>query len=354
VPEVEIGPNAEVAIAYDEIGARLSETPGVTSVAATSCLPLDETCRSFDAVFFEDAPLGPDEAAPVERVNWVTGGYFETLEQPMVAGRPITRTDVRDRNPVVVVSRSFAERHWGDPASALGHRITWGTPQSSAWSEVVGVVADTHDDGVDQPAPGVLYWPLATVHPMFPSQEFVPRVMSFAVRIERGSTDALAPEIRDVVREVHANLALADLGTFDRLLTRSMARTSFTMVMLLISAGVALALGLVGIYGVVSYVVSQRTREIGVRIALGAERADVQRMVVRHGFVLGIVGVAVGLVAAAGLTRLMSALLYGVAATDPLTFASVSVMLTAVTLVASYLPARRASRTDPLVALRAE
>jgi ABC-type antimicrobial peptide transport system permease subunit len=157
-----------------------------------------------------------------------------------------------------------------------------------------------------------------------------------------------------VVRAVHASLALADMGTLDRLLARSMARTSFTMVMLLVSAGVALALGLVGIYGVVSYVVSQRTREIGVRIALGAERADVQRMVVRHGFVLGIVGVAVGLAAAGGLTRLMSALLYGVAATDPLTFASVSVLLTAVTLIASYLPARRASRTDPLVALRAE
>jgi hypothetical protein len=272
----------------------------------------------------------------------------------MVAGRPITPADVRDRNPVVVVSRGFAQRQWGDAASALGHRITWGTPQSSAWSEVVGVVADAHDDGVDQPAPGVLYWPLATAHPMFPSREFVPRAMSFAVRIERGSTDALVPEIRDVVRAVHASLALADMGTLDRLLARSMARTSFTMVMLLVSAGVALALGLVGIYGVVSYVVSQRTREIGVRIALGAERADVQRMVVRHGFVLGIVGVAVGLAAAGGLTRLMSALLYGVAATDPLTFASVSVLLTAVTLVASYLPARRASRTDPLVALRAE
>ncbi len=178
--------------------------------------------------------------------------------------------------------------------------------------------------------------------------------MSFAVRTARPDPMSLLPEVQAAVGGVNPNLPVANVRTLDQILAQSMARTSFTLVMLAIAAAVALALGLVGIYGVISYVVSQRTREIGVRMALGADRRDVSRMVLRQGLILAVVGVAVGLVAAVGLTRLMSSLLYGVEATDPVTFGVVAVMLTAVALVASYLPALRASRIDPLEALRFE
>jgi ABC-type antimicrobial peptide transport system permease subunit len=162
------------------------------------------------------------------------------------------------------------------------------------------------------------------------------------------------PEIRDAVRAVNPNLALANVGTLADLVDRSMARTSFTMAMLLIASSVALALGLVGIYGTVSYVVSQRSREFGVRIAVGADGRDVRRMVLRHALVLAGLGVGLGVVAARGLAGPMASLLYGVDATDPLTYGVVAAALTAVALLASYLPAWRASRTDPVVALRSE
>ncbi len=178
--------------------------------------------------------------------------------------------------------------------------------------------------------------------------------MAFAVRTSRPTATSLLPEVWAAVGAVNANLPLANVRTLDDILAQSMVRTSFTLVMLAIAAAVALALGVVGIYGVISYIVSQRTREIGVRMALGADRRDVRRMVLRQGVILAGIGVVVGLVAAVGLTRFMTTLLYGVEATDPVTFAAVVALLTAVSLDASYLPAVRASRTDPLVALRFE
>ena len=178
--------------------------------------------------------------------------------------------------------------------------------------------------------------------------------MSFVVRTSRSPATSLLPEVRAAVGAVNPNLPLANVRTLDAILAQSMARTSFTLVLLAIAAAVALALGVVGIYGVLSYIVSQRTREIGVRMALGADRGDVRRMVLRQGVILAGIGVVIGLVAAAGLTRLMSSLLYGVEATDPVTFGAVAAMLTAIAFVGSYFPAWRASRTDPLVALRFE
>ena len=178
--------------------------------------------------------------------------------------------------------------------------------------------------------------------------------MTFAVRTSRLTASGLLPQVQAAIEAVNPNLPLAEVRTLDAILAQSMARTSFTLVMLAIAAAVALALGVVGIYGVISYVVSQRTREIGVRMALGADRRNVRRMVLRQGVILAGIGVVIGLVAAVGLTRFMSSLLYGVEATDPVTFAAVAALLTAVALVASYLPAVRASRTDPLVALRCE
>ncbi len=180
------------------------------------------------------------------------------------------------------------------------------------------------------------------------------RTMFFALRTSRPTDSRLLPEVRTAVGAVNSNLPVANVRTLDDILAQSMARTSFISVMLAIAAAVALALGVVGIYGVISYIVSQRTREIGVRMAIGADRRDVRRMVLRQGMILAGIGVVVGLVAAVGLTRFMSSFLHGVEATDPATFAAVAALLTAVALVASYLPALRASRTDPLEALRFE
>jgi predicted permease len=309
---------------------------------------------SYDAIYFEDDPLGPAESPPVLRFKTVTGGYFETMRQALVAGRLITRADVDDRLAVAMVSRRLATERWGSAEAAIGQRIAWGVADGPVWSEIIGVVQDEHDDGVDQPAPGVTYWPVATINPRFPESIFVRRVMSFAVRTTRASPTSLAGDVRQVVASINTNLAVSGVGTLQDILDRSMARTSFTMVLLLISATAALALGLVGIYGVVSYVVSLRTREIGVRIALGADARSVSRMVLRQGAALSLAGVAVGLAAAAGLTRLMSSLLFGVGPTDPLTFGLVAIGLVGISLVASYLPARRVSRTDPVVALRSE
>jgi ABC-type antimicrobial peptide transport system permease subunit len=210
------------------------------------------------------------------------------------------------------------------------------------------VVGDVHDDGLQRPAPEVIFWPVPV------SGYVVQREMSFAVRMSRPSPSSVFPEIQAAIVEVNPNLPVFNGGTLDQILARSMARTSFTLLTLLVAGTVALALGLVGIYGVISYVVSQRTQEIGVRIALGASRAAVSAMVVKQGTVLAGLGVAIGLVAATGLTRLMASLLYGVEATDPLTFAATAGLLLAVAVTASYLPARRAARTDPLEALRSE
>ena len=215
-------------------------------------------------------------------------------------------------------------------------------------------MGNIHDDGLNQPPTSAVYWPMALQNFWGDEELFVQRNMAFAVRTSRTNPSGLLPEVREAVWGVNPHLPLANVRTLDEILDQSLARTSFTLVMLMIASAVALLLGVVGIYGVISYIVSQRTREIGVRMALGAGGRDVSRMVLRQGMVLAGSGVVIGLLAAMGLTRLMSSLLYGVEATDPLTFGVVAARLSAVALLASYLPALRASRTDPVEALRFE
>jgi ABC-type antimicrobial peptide transport system permease subunit len=219
--------------------------------------------------------------------------------------------------------------------------------------EIVGVVGNVRDDGVDQPAPAIVYWPIATIE--YRGEDLhVARSLTYTIRTERPLTATLLNEVQAAVWAVNTNLPLVDVRMLDEHVARSMARTSFVLVMLGIAATMAVLLGVIGIYGVISYIVSQRTREIGVRMALGAKQVDVQWMVLRQGGVVVLMGAAIGLVAAVGMSRLMSALLFGVGTIDPLTYGVAAAAVAVAALLATYLPARRAAGVDPNVALRAE
>jgi predicted permease len=342
IPVAEIENDAEVLLAYEDMWRRFRAIPGVSSVGASTSVTMGGDFGYATVLLVEDFPLGPNEALTTKRFNWVTGDYFATMQNPVLAGRPIDWADIHARRAVAMLTANLAEAYWENPREAIGKRIRMSAP-GSPWLEVVGVVGDVRDNGVTQDAPPVVFLPLATTT----------RSLAFAIRTSLPLT-SLLPQARAVVGAVNANLPIANVRTLDDILDRSMARTSFTLVAITIAAAVALALGLVGLYGVIAYIVSQRTHEIGVRMALGATRRDVSRMVLRRAMILAGTGVIVGLVAAVGLTRLMSSLLYGVEPTDPITFAAVATLLLAVAFVASFLPALRASRTDPLVALRFE
>ncbi len=313
---------------------------------------------SNDPVFVEGFPVEEGQLPPIRRFNWVGENYFEAMQIPLVAGRPIDLRDSYDLNPVAMVTENFAREYWDSPADALGKRISMGLSEGR-WQEIVGVVGNVRDDGLDQDPPAMVYWPMMQRNmweglPGEAPEIDVSRSMAYVLRSPRvGSTDFMT-EVREAIWGVNPNLPLADVRTLDELLAGSMARTSFSLIMLGIAAAVALILGTIGIYGVISYLVSQRTRELGVRLALGAEAGDVRRMVLGQGLILSGTGVIIGLGAAVGLTRLMEALLYGVDPIDPLTYGAVALGLTLVALLASYVPARRASMVDPVVAIRFE
>src|SRR6202158_109012 len=253
--------------------------------------------------------------------------------------------------PVALVSENLAREYWNEPAVALGKRIRVGTTDD--WREIVGVVADIHDDGVNQDAPTSVYWPVLMTK--FEGQATnLRRYVAFAIRSPRTGSENFLKEVRQAVWSVDPNLPLSEVHALEYFYNRSMARTSFTLIMLGLAGGMALLLGVVGIYGVIGCSVSQRTREIGIRMALGAQQQSLTGMFVRHGLMLTGVGVAVGLVAAIILMRLMSSLLFKVSPVDPVTYGAVSIGLVATAWLASYLPSRRAATVDPVESLRAE
>jgi ABC-type antimicrobial peptide transport system permease subunit len=236
-------------------------------------------------------------------------------------------------------------------ASAIG-RFVRPLP-SLEWKEVVGVVGDVSDAAIDEPAPAIAYWP-AYNEGFFGPETAVQRAGAYLIRTDRAGTDSFLTEVRQAVWSVNTSLPLSLVRTLGDVYQTSMARTSYTLVLLAIAGAMALLLGVVGIYGVVAYSVAQRTREVGIRMALGAEGGHVQGMFVRQALLLVAVGAAIGLASAAGATRLMASLLFGVSALDPVTYAAVVAVIGLAALLAAYLPARRATRVDPLDALRAD
>jgi predicted lysophospholipase L1 biosynthesis ABC-type transport system permease subunit len=252
---------------------------------------------------------------------------------------------------VAIVSEKLAREYWHDPSRALGKQIRANAKDD--WRDVVGVVGDVHDDGMDKEAPSSVYWPILAAH--FTGTDIdVRRYVAYSIRSQRAGSESLMSEVRRAVWSADPNLPLADVHTLDYYYTRSIARTSFTLAMLALAGGMALLLAVVGLYGVIAYSVSQRTREIGIRLALGAQQQEITGIFVRHALWLAGAGVACGLGAAPALTRLMSSLLFGVKSVDPVTYAVVSLGLIATTGFASYLPARRTAALNPVESLRAE
>jgi hypothetical protein len=274
------------------------------------------------------------------------------MGNPIVAGRSLTWADIHNRARVLLVTENFAREYWDEPADAVGKRIGTGR-EPGEWREIVGVVGDVRDDAITQDATTVIYWPMV-VEGYWGRALMVPSSHVYVIRSPRVGTADFLGEIRDTVWSINSTLPLAMVRTMNDILQNEMAVTSFTLMMLGIAAAVALFMGTVGVYGVISYVVSQRTQELGLRIAFGAGRWAITRMVLGQGLILAGVGVVIGLGSAHALTRLMSSLLYEVSPTDPMTYASVAVVLSAVALLASYLPARRAASVAPMEALREE
>jgi predicted permease len=353
IPSAEVEKPEEVVNMHRRILERIAVIPGIDSIGISSSVTMDGW-DSNDPIWVEDFPLPEGQLPPIRRYKWIGEKYFETMGNPILAGRGITWHDIETRANVVVVTENLAREYWGEPAKALGKRVRQSFDKTPGpWREIVGIVGNEYDNGVSEEPTAIVYWPML-VERFWTQDIFAQRSMVYAIRTRRLGNPTFQDEVRSAVWSVNPNLPLANVRTLEEILDGSMARTSFTLVMLGIASGVALVLGAVGIYGVISYSVSQRTREIGVRMALGAARRDVNRLVLKEGVPLILAGLAFGIVAAFGLTRLMSALLFGVSPIDPVTFASVSVALAAIALVASYLPARRASGMDPTEALRWE
>jgi predicted permease len=307
--------------------------------------------RWSDPVFAEDRTYAVGELAPLRRFKFVSPELIGTLGIPLVAGRNFTWADTLNHAPVAMISAGFAREYWHDPAAAVGRRVR--VSSKDDWREIVGVVGDVRDDGVNQDPQPTAYWPIL-VSRFDGDSVTARRSLVVVVRSPRAGTESLMREVRQAVWSVDGSLPLARVRTLDSYVKRSLGRTSFTLVMLGMAGAMALLLGLVGLYGVIAYSVTRRTREIGIRMALGANERSLVGLFVRQGLLLTGVGLGFGLAIALATVRFMSSLLFGVSAVDPLTYIAVGAVLCATAVLASYMPSRRAAAVDPMTAVRAE
>jgi putative ABC transport system permease protein len=352
IPDTRVKEPERVMRMENDMIDKLAAIPGVASVAYASAAPLEGINDQKDLLYARDKTYSPGQIPPIRSFRYISPGFLKTDGTPLIAGRDFTWTDVYEKRHVAMVSENMAREMWGSPAAALGKQIRSGL-LNDEWREIVGVVADVYDNGVEQKAPSFAYWPSMLDHFELDAVH-VTRYGVFVIRTNRAGTENFLAEARKAIWSVEASVPVFRVRTLKDVYDESMARTSFTLVLLAIAGAMALVLGVVGIYGVIAYAVTQRTREIGIRMALGAQPAGLQAMFVRQGLLLAAVGAVLGLVAAAGLTRLMSSLLFKTAALDPMTYAVVSAVLILAATLASYFPARRATTVDPVEALRTE
>lgn len=331
---------------------KLAAIPGVKATGFVSGMPMEGFDSGWDCIFAKDKAYASDVIYPLRLYKHISPGVLQAAGTRLIAGREFTWDDIYGLRPVIMISENLAREIWGSPSAAVGKQLR--EFSAMPWREVIGVVQDVRERGVQEKAPEIVYWPPMMQYLFGVKTPQTVRVATFAIRSERAGTQGFLNEVRQAVWSVNANLPLASVQTMQEVYDKSMARTSFTLVMLGIAGAMALVLGLIGIYGVISYTVSQRQREMGIRLALGAQQTNVLQMVLGQAAKTALVGVAIGMGAAFALTRLMTSLLFGVTARDPLTFAAVAGLLFLVALLACYVPARRAMRVDPMVALRYE
>jgi putative ABC transport system permease protein len=332
--------DAELLRLHQTVAERLATVNGVSEVSLVGGLPMTAN-RSQDPIAASDRAYRPDQIPPLRRFITAAPGTFRVFGTPLIAGRQYEWADIQGTRRVIIISENFSKEYWGSAQAAIGKQIR--SNPNDPWNEIIGVVGDIRHDGVDRPAPTTVYWPLRGNSSM-----------TYLVRTSRAGTEALTNELRQAVWAVNGSMPVTEVRTMQHVYDRSMARTGFTLTLLAISGGMALVLAAVGIYAVISYNVAQKTREIGIRMALGAQQNSLKLLFVSRGLLWAGIGAAVGLAGAAALSRLMKSLLFGIEPVDSLTYAAVALGLLFAVTIASYLPARRITLIDPSEALRAE
>jgi predicted permease len=352
IPESQVPDKESVRLIHMEqaIADKIRALPGVTQVAYGDHIALDGSSSS-DVLFAQDRTYAANDLPPVRRFRWIAPGYLQTIGTPLLMGRDFTWDDNFNKQPVALISENMAIDYWGSAQNALHKRIR--VANTDQWREIIGIVTNVHADGVSLEAPATVYWPVL-MGPFEGQPERVQRGITLLIRTQRAGSQAFVKEVEQAVWSIDADLPVSDVRTLGYLYTRSMARTSFTLVMISVAASMALLLGVVGIYGVISYAVSQRTREIGIRMALGAQRETITGMFVRHGLILTGIGIVFGVAASFLAARLMTSLLFHISPADPLTFLSIPIIIALVAWLACYFPSRRAATVDPMLALRSE
>jgi predicted permease len=338
-----------------QVADHIETLPGVRAAAATVMLPIE---GSLDLPFTIEGvpPAKGDKYTGDEQWRFITPHYFSALRVPLLRGRVFDQRDTGNSARVLLVNQAFAKKYWpkGDP---IGQRVTIGKGLGPQFEEpprqIVGIVGDVRENGLTGVDGAAMYVPESQTTDGLTklANSIVP--LSWIIQTA-GDPSSLSAAIQHEIRAVDSQLAASKVRTMDQVISESTARQNFNMLLLSIFAGLALLLAAIGIYGLMSYTVEQRTQEIGIRMALGANRGDMLKLVVRQGMLLSCIGVVIGLAASFGLNRFLADLLFGVKTTDPITYAGVALILIAVALLASYIPARRATQIDPMIALRYE
>ena len=352
IPDQLISDPVMVAHIQNEILDKLAAIPGITSASFASAIPMDGIEPNWDQIRIEGTVYQHDDP-PLRFFNFIAPGYFSTVGTRFLAGRDLNWAEIYALHPSVIVSESFARESWGSAQAAVGKRLQ--QFDHGLWYNVVGVVEDVRQRGVDAPPPAIVYWPVMindpySRKPILSTQ----RGVTFVLHTDRAGTQGLLAQMQQAVWSINSDLPLAAIGTLQDQYSQSLARISFTLAMLAIAGSMALALGVIGIYGVIAYAVAQRTREIGIRLALGAQKSSLRWIFVRSALLLTGAGIAIGILAAAGLMQFMKSLLFGISPIDPLTYIVIPIVLISAAALASYLPARRAAAVDPIEALRQE
>jgi predicted permease len=352
IPEALVPEPERVIRMQAEILRGLAAIPGVTAAGFANGMPMEAEYRNGMVVAVEGRTWA-DQMPPNRVIQNISPGLLAAQGTRLLAGRDFTWEEIFSRRRVTLVSENMARENWGEPGNALGKRIALG--RDGPWTEVVGVTENVHRDGADRPAPAMVYSRVGVDPPVRPSgTATVRRGVTFAIRSERAGTESFVREVAATVHAVNPSLPLARIRTLNDVYRRSMARTSFALVLLGIAGAMALILAIVGVYGVLAYALALRRREVSIRLALGAEPTTLKWLYVRKGLVLNCAGGVIGLALAGGLSRWIASLLFGITALDSLTYLASGALIAVAAMAASYIPARQAASVDPMETLRSD